>query len=845
MKDDKMLKIRLKPKFALIATLLVLVLSIVFTGIPAITAQTISRLNPYPFIGAIPNPVGVNQEVLLHLGSIYPIAHPQPGWYDLTVEVITPDGQTEILGPFTTDTTGGTGAVYVPSMVGTYRLKTHFPEQASEVDSPEVGPAGTIMEEATSDELELIVQQDPIVYYPGSSLPREYWTRPINSQNREWSTISGNWLEAWPYIPWDPTMRNAPYNDAPETGHILWTQPLLAMGGLVGGELGDHSFEDGDAYEGKWLPPIIVGGVLYYNQFEARGGDNVEQTVVAKNLRTGEELWTKPLIDSNGGVDRLEFGQLFYWDSYNYHGVFGYLWTTTGSTWNAFDASTGRWVYSMENVPSGERVRGPKGEIYIYSVNQDDQKMTLWNSSKVVTANAGGGSAPGSWRPHGFVYDALDGIEWTVPIDQNLPNGGGGGVRAVFFEDRIVLSSDNRWSQEPVNYLHLAAINVKPGHEGETIFNTTWTPENPPTQAVVRIASLDDGVIILGIKETMSLVGLSLDTGAQIWGPTDSMHYLDAYSILNDRRSINHISEGRYFVGGMAGIVYTFNIKTGDLLWETPIVDQSSEILWSNNWPLYGTFVSDGKLYVHHAEHSVVDPKPRGAPFTCLDVETGEIIWSINIRGHHWGGYPIIGDSTIAIYSTYDQRIYAIGKGPSSTTLAVPDEAVNVGSSAPIRGNVMDISPGTNTIEINTRFPNGVPAVSDLTISDWMMYVYSQSPMPDNLEGVPVKIDVIDPNGEYTWIGTPKTDVTGNYAYSFKPTIEGQYTVISTFEGSNSYYGSTAIAYITVDPAISSSAVIPQESQESPLITLELAIIVVVVIASLLGLVAYWMLKRK
>ena len=246
-------------------------------------------------------------------------------------------------------------------MAGTYRLRTHFPEQATEVDSPEIGPAGIIMEESTSAELQLIVQQDPVPYYPGFPLPTEYWTRPIDAQKREWSTISGNWLDPWPYIPWDPSMRIAPYNDAPETGHILWTKPLLAMGGLVGGQLGDHSFEDGDAYEGKWLPPIIIGGMLFYNQFEAQGGSNVEQTVVGMNLRTGEEIWTRPLTDSNGGIDRLEFGQIFYWDSYNYHGVFGYLWTTTGSTWNAFDPSTGRWVYSMENMPSGSKSTWTKG----------------------------------------------------------------------------------------------------------------------------------------------------------------------------------------------------------------------------------------------------------------------------------------------------------------------------------------------------------------------------------------------------------------------------------------------------------------------------------------------------
>jgi len=36
---------------------------------------------------------------------------------------------------------------------------------------------------------------------------------------------------------------------------------------------------------------------------------------------------------------------------------------------------------------------------------------------------------------------------------------------------------------------------------------------------------------------------------------------------------------------------------------------------------------TDGKIYIAHMEHSSIDPKPRGAPFICLDMETGDEIW--------------------------------------------------------------------------------------------------------------------------------------------------------------------------------------------------------------------------
>ncbi|PVX25048.1 MAG: hypothetical protein CW691_05750 [Candidatus Bathyarchaeum sp.] len=844
--EKKMKKLTIKRKTLPMVVFIILILttSTIIANLSTVAAQEPLRINPYPFIGAIPSPIGVNQEVLLHIGSIYPTTWPQTGWTGITVEVTKPDGTTETLGPFKTDLTGGTGTVFIPTLVGTYTLQTHFPEQLTEVDIPEIGPAGTIMESSTSEKIELVVSADPLPIYPGFNLPDEYWTRPIDAQKREWSTIAGNWLDAWPYIPWDPTMRVAPYNDAPETGHILWTNPLIAMGGLAGGETGEHGFECGDAYEGKWLPPVIIGGMLFYNEFEAQGGSNVEQNVVAMNLRTGEELWKKALIDSEGVSDRLEFGQVFYWDSFNYHGVFGYLWTTTGSTWNAFDPSTGRWVYSIENVPSGERVRGPNGEIIIYSVDQDGQWMTMWDSTKTVNPQTSGSSNDGSWRPHGRIFDASVGIQWNVTIPAGLPNGGGGGVRGVFLDDCIVLSDDERWSQPPVNYLHLAAISTKPGSEGELVFNVTWTPSNAPVSAVVKVASAEDGVIILGVKETRTLVGISMETGEELW-TTDSQHYMEIYSVTNDRRSVNHVADGRYHVGGLSGIVYTYDMSNGNLLWTYEATDPHNEILWGNNWVIYGSFVSDGKLYIHSAEHSVIDPKPRGAPFICLDAETGDEIWTINLRGHHWGGYPVIGDSTIAIYNTYDQRIYALGKGPSATKVTAPDNSVEVGSSVMLRGNVMDVSPGTESTETKLRFPNGVPAVSDESMSDWMMYVYTQHEMPQNVVGVTVKLEAIDSNGNYQNLGTTTSDSYGNYGFAFCPETVGTYMIIATFDGSESYYGSTSTTYLAVDEGATASTPIEPETGEAPLISTEVAIIAAVAVVCVIGVVAFWALRKR
>lgn len=192
-------KLYCKTKLSTIALILVLTLSAIIVVLPAATAQDAPRRKSYALCVVTPNPIGVKQSVLVLIGMAFPTMYPQEGWYNLTAEVTRPDGEIEILGPVTTDTTGSTGVTYTPTMVGIYTFRTHFPEQVVEATSPFVGiQAGTIMEESYSDEVELIVQEEERQYYPGHELPTEYWSRPIDSQLREWASVTGNWLGAVP-----------------------------------------------------------------------------------------------------------------------------------------------------------------------------------------------------------------------------------------------------------------------------------------------------------------------------------------------------------------------------------------------------------------------------------------------------------------------------------------------------------------------------------------------------------------------------------------------------------------------------------------------------------------------
>ena len=812
-------------KISTIALILVLAFSATLVALPTANAQ--ERYKTFPFISVSPNPIGVGQETLLYFGLVTLSMRPQDSWTGLTVTVTKPDDTTETLGPYNTDFTGGTGAVYLPTMVGTYYLQTNFPEQVC-VEGTRDLPAGTIMEAATSEQIALIVQQEPLTYYPGHSLPEGYWTRPIDAQLREWYNIAGNWLAT-------PPNSYAQYTAGPETGHILWAKPI-ALGGLVGGERGFFSYECGSAYEGKFSPAVIINGILYYNEFSSRGGLGATQGIIAVDLRTGEELWFK-------NNTRLSHGQLLMWDSFNYHGTFAYLWEVSGSTWNAYDAFTGEWTYSMEDVPSGSNIYGPNGEILRYTLDLDNGWMTMWNSTKVVNPQNWGTSRDGSWGRYigtdewGRVYPAEGGIQWNVSIPTGLTAGEGQFAGSFRLEDRIIYT-DFQYRQFRQDSYRIFAISTEPGKEGTLLFDITWTPPTEDVRGELSAASVEDGVFTINIQSTRQIYGFDIDTGEQLW-ISEQMH-----SPLDTMGMREAIVDGKYYTAGYGGTLYCYDVKTGEILWTYDVADPYTEILWGNNWPVWGMSFADGKVYLFHGEHSPIDPKPRGAPLTCVDAETGEEIFVTN----HYGSTHLIGDGILVGLNSYDNRIYAFGKGPSQTTVEAPLTAVPLGSSVVIRGMVTDVSAGTKEPDLMERFPNGVGAVADEYMTEWMQCVYHQFEYPADAEGVEVTLDTIDPNGNWIHIGRVTSDMSGMFKKMWTPDIEGEYTIMATFEGSESYGSSYAETAIGVGPAPSPAQPIepePTEAAEAPLITTEIAILIAVVVVAAIGIVAYWTLRKR
>ena len=182
-----------------------------------------------------------------------------------------------------------------------------------------------------------------------------------------------------------------------------------------------------------------------------------------------------------------------------------------------------------------------------------------------------------------------------------------------------------------------------------------------------------------------------------------------------------------------------------------------------------------------------------------------------------YGGTSPIASGYLVTDNTYSQQIFCYGRGPSKLSVNAANPVAQVNSPVLIEGRVTDISAGTNQNEQSARFPQGVPAVSDASMSAWMEYVYMQKPKPTNATGVPVTIGVTDSNGNYRNIGTATTDASGTFGFSWLPDISGMYTVVASFAGSNSYYGSSDQTYFAATDLAPTTA--PTATLQSTLVT--------------------------
>jgi hypothetical protein len=218
--------------------------------------------------------------------------------------------------------------------------------------------------------------------------------------------------------------------------------------------------------------------------------------------------------------------------------------------------------------------------------------------------------------------------------------------------------------------------------------------------------------------------------------------------------------------------------------------------------------------------------------------------WAGTIGGHGVSTC-VLADGFFIYYNFYDNSVYSVGKGPSETKVTASPEVSVEGNSVLIKGTVIDISAGTEQTEQLARFPSGVPAVADESMSAWMEYVYMQKPRPADVVGVPVRIDVLDANNNYRNIGTTTADADGFFSFDWKPDIPGKYTVYASFAGSESYWPSHAVAAFAVDSAPEATVAptpAPASLADQYFIPMSIGIIAAIAIV---GIVLALLLRRR
>jgi outer membrane protein assembly factor BamB len=602
----------------------------------------------------------------------------------------------------------------------------------------------------------------------------------------------------------------------------MWTKPLQE-GGVVGGSntfIDGATFYDGTAYQGKVSAPLIMNGRLYYNlpKSDTTGGTfgatDVAGGYACVDLRTGEEIYWQ-------NMSLPTFGQLYYYESMNQHGVIpnGYLYTSdenpfaaffglppTPATWTAYNPLDGNWLFNLTNVPGGTDVYGPNGEILRYVLNSTANWLACWNNT--AAHGLTGAFLPWDttsswyyqWRPVGKTVDASEAYSWNVTIP-SLPGLSSPTIVKVIPDDLVFGRSTSfmgisDWgTPEPWT---MWAIDLKPGRRGNLLWLKDY--QAPADNLTLYQGPVDPEtrVFTMWARDGLTWSGYNLDDGSLLWTtePEDEWAFY-AHTAA--------VADGKLYSCG-TGSVYCYNLTDGSLLWTYG--DPSGLATPYPNYPLAVTTIADGKVYVGTIEHSRGAPYWKGAQLHCLNATTGDAMWTLLMAtpstagglGAITTGYAV-ADGYYVTLNLYDMQIYCIGKGPSATSVTASPKVSVHGGTVLVEGSVIDIAAGTGQDEQAARFPNGVPAVSDESMSEWMEYVYMQKPKPSDVTGVEIVVSVLDPNNNFYEVGRTTSDEDGFYKVIFKPLVPGEYTVIASFEGSNSYWPSQSRTALYVEEA--------------------------------------------
>jgi hypothetical protein len=821
----KKMKLQKNKMLITVALIMILTFSALTAIIPLADAHTPAWNVPtYAYLSVAPNLVQANHytQLVMFLNLAPPTAGGNGGdrWRNFMINVTAPDGTKSQLGPFTSEQLGSQFTTYTPTAVGNYTLVFYWPGQVlangAGVPNPAgFGYVGDFFEPAVSDPVTLSVQSDPITVWQEPPLPTGMWSRPINGENRGWSTLASNWLRGG----WLINNLFQSEGQAPASSHIVWTRPVGYLNGGIADQQWPGIAYGMDDYENEPQSPIIMDGRAYFN------------TAVPPlygfycvDLATGKQLWYNngsalPYMTNYGGgggfgpalaqaYPQLGWGQIYHYHSANGDGIIAYLWAYQvwgdPSVWYMLDANTGNLILTLINVPGGFTVTDQDGSLLRYSYDPVAGQLLCWNSSQTIPPASPTGTGFLQWKPRtGAVIDAQNDTSWTqggpnppfwgaadilprsgYTLNVTAPAGLPGGINQV-------VVNDNRVPQEVIGSsfdsttekFSVWALSLKPGSEGNLLWSKDYTnPRGGNLTLVMGAISYDSGAFTIFSQQTRQFWGYSLTDGALLWGPTDPMPAWDYY--LPDV-SVSYISPfptvgwttayGNLYAAGYGGVLYCYDIKTGVLKWTytAPTIGYESPY---GNYPLRMGAIADGKLYLYDTEHSPKMPLWRGSSLRILDAKSGKEITKVLTYGPEEADAIAVADGYLLMPDLYTQQYECFGKGPTATTVTATPKTVPSGSNVLIEGTVADQSSGAM----------GTPAIADQYMASWMEYLYMQQAKP-NANGVPVTLQATDSTGKTTNIGTATSDINGQFKIAWTPPNDGLFTITASFTGSSSY----------------------------------------------------------
>jgi hypothetical protein len=818
-------------------------------------------LPTFPFATASPNPVGVGQAC--YLGVMF--SRPQPTaagssgdrYEDVTIDIIDPDGVKTVFGPYITSMAAGIQFTYTPSKVGNYTIQAHYPGEildGASAENPTPGGGMSNLRGSTalpsdSNIVTLMVQEDPVEpMYKTPPLPTEFWVRPIYGTNWNWAWLGANWLGLSAGAGFssggsgqggsDYARNFQPDGSSPKTAHIMWTIPTQE-GGQPGMPIpGDESsMYHGTSLLGTYFKPVcILNGILFYHEFTHTGAQFIGWRAV--DIHTGETLWKKTAAEVENQY--IDWGQVCNYVNFQEFGSISYLYTTVqGGMFRVYDPMTGTYRANVTDTRSTSRVinydsTGLRGEVLGYYTSGGN--LCMYNYTKLFQSatswrfSASGNINATDWRRNP--------VQWEVPLPTTL-NGDNISLSlaAATLDYILVRDQPNSFNYQGTNYgyHYVACYDSKTGAKLWGPLNQTWLDYKYED---VNLLCANDGYYVMYNKDRSMAYGYSLETGQQLWGPVQLPH--GSYSPVF-REGI--IAYGKVYISDLGGYVNAIDLETGEIAW-TYFRGNSGTDTPFESYPIFGyntQSVADGVLFL--TEGIMYTPPAHPAYRLAINCTDGTEVWKILQYACTCVG-PI-ADGFLISWNSFDNQIYCFGKGPSATTVTAPDTAQPLGTQILVKGTVIDKAGGTTQDVITTRFPNGLPAMSDADQSAWMEHAYMQQIKPADATGVEVSISVLDPNDNAYEVGTATSDTSGLFSYAFTPEVPGKYTVIATFKGSESYYGSYAETAIVVEDAPAATpAPTPTPAPMTDTYVLGIgagAIIAIVII----GLVIILMLRKR